>query len=206
METVKTLEKQLLMEDFSDMESMLETVPEAVPESFLVMDELSQCTPSVESCMADNGDKDDQSGMVHSLNEQLSTIQLQRHADFLTAKSDLTEGGNTETTATANDQGATQIHRNVTFSDVTFSNVSQTSSDSKETHPWPENTVLFAGDSLLGGVDERKMSAKRWIKVRDFSGATVDDMMHYLKPLLPKKTIKNHSANWNKRLPLQICR
>lgn len=40
---------------------------------------------------------------------------------------------------------------------------------------------------MLEGFDERKMSSKRLIKVRKFPGATIDDMQHYLVPILEKK-------------------
>ena len=46
---------------------------------------------------------------------------------------------------------------------------------------------MIAGDSLIGGLEAHKMSAKRSIKVRSFSGATVIDMVDYLKPLLRRK-------------------
>lgn len=54
-------------------------------------------------------------------------------------------------------------------------------------HPWPKGTCVIIGDSMLEGVDERKMSSKRLIKVRKFPGATIDDMRHYLIPILEKK-------------------
>ena len=54
-------------------------------------------------------------------------------------------------------------------------------------HPWPKGTCVIVGDSMLEGIDERKMSSKRLIKVRKFPGATIDDMRHYLIPILEKK-------------------
>ena len=53
-------------------------------------------------------------------------------------------------------------------------------------HPWPKGTTLITGSSILLGIQEGKL--KRYnAKVRAFSGATVDDMHDYLKPLLKKK-------------------
>ena len=40
---------------------------------------------------------------------------------------------------------------------------------------------------MLEGLDERKMSSKRVVKVRKFPGATTDDMYHYLMPLIQKQ-------------------
>ena len=43
--------------------------------------------------------------------------------------------------------------------------------------------VLIAGDSLLYGVDEQRLSNKYNVKVRCFPGTTISDMFDYLKPL-----------------------
>ena len=40
---------------------------------------------------------------------------------------------------------------------------------------------------MLEGLDERKMSSKRVVKVRKFPGGTTDDMYHYLMPLIQKQ-------------------
>ena len=53
-------------------------------------------------------------------------------------------------------------------------------------HPWPKGTTLITGDSILCGVEEKRLSQGR-AKVRVFLGATVDDMYDYLTPLLKKK-------------------
>ena len=42
---------------------------------------------------------------------------------------------------------------------------------------------------MVEGIDERRMSSKRVIKVRKFPGATVSDMCHYLILLLEKKAV-----------------
>ena len=54
-------------------------------------------------------------------------------------------------------------------------------------HPWPENTILVTGDSMLHGVNGNKMSKKYNVKVRPHSGATVRDMYDHLNALLRKK-------------------
>ena len=52
--------------------------------------------------------------------------------------------------------------------------------------PWPSNTTLITGSSILYGVDETRLK-KYKAKVRVFPGAVIDDMYHYLTPLLKKK-------------------
>ena len=55
------------------------------------------------------------------------------------------------------------------------------------THKWSKNTTLIVGDSMISGIDETMISRKgRIVKVRPFSGATIEDMYDYLKPMLRK--------------------
>ena len=52
---------------------------------------------------------------------------------------------------------------------------------------WPKRTILIASDSTFNQLDEKKLSKHNNIKVRAFSGATVEDMHYYLHPLLAKE-------------------
>jgi myosin heavy subunit len=52
---------------------------------------------------------------------------------------------------------------------------------------WPKNTVLIAGDSMIGGLEEKRMSRKYNVKVRSHPGATTHDMCDHLNALLRKK-------------------
>ena len=55
------------------------------------------------------------------------------------------------------------------------------------THKWSKNTTLIVGDSMIAGVNETMISRKgRVVKVRPFSGPTIEDMYDYLKPILKK--------------------
>ena len=53
--------------------------------------------------------------------------------------------------------------------------------------PWPKNTVLITGSSMIQGVDENRMSKKLTVKVRPNRGATTRDMYDHLNALLRKK-------------------
>ena len=57
---------------------------------------------------------------------------------------------------------------------------------STESHKWPKKTILVVGDSMLAGIDEKRMSYRSNVKIRSFPGATIDDMFDYIKPLLQK--------------------
>ena len=55
-------------------------------------------------------------------------------------------------------------------------------------HAWPTGTCLIVGDSILTGIDEKRLSRnKQVVKVRNFRGATIGDLKHHLVPLLKKK-------------------
>ena len=47
----------------------------------------------------------------------------------------------------------------------------------------------MVGVSILTGIDEKRLSRNnnQVVKVRDFRGATIDDLKHHLAPLLQKK-------------------
>ena len=52
----------------------------------------------------------------------------------------------------------------------------------------PRNTIVIAGDSIINGVFEDRLRRKNHVvKVRNFSGANVEDMWHNLMPLIRKK-------------------
>ena len=74
----------------------------------------------------------------------------------------------------------------------------------------PHYTILIAGDSMINGINEKHISTNfKSIKVRCFSGATIDDMYFNLIPLLRKKPAAlvlhvgtNNSSN---ETSFQIC-
>ena len=40
--------------------------------------------------------------------------------------------------------------------------------------PWLKNTVLIAGDSILNGIEDHRLSKTRNVKLRAFPGAYID--------------------------------
>ena len=52
-------------------------------------------------------------------------------------------------------------------------------------HKWPKNTLLCVSDSIMN--NEKRLSRKFNMKIRCFSGATVDDMFDYITPRLNKE-------------------
>ena len=57
-----------------------------------------------------------------------------------------------------------------------------------DAHLWSKNTILIAGTSMIDGINKKRISTNfKSIKVRSFSGGTIDDMFFELTPLLRKK-------------------
>ena len=68
---------------------------------------------------------------------------------------------------------------------------SKETDDMRDTHHWRKGTTLIAGDSILYGIDEKKICRNGSVKVRVFSGTTIEDPRdYYLKPLLRKQPSK----------------
>ena len=52
---------------------------------------------------------------------------------------------------------------------------------------YPSNTTVIAGDSIINGIHEERLSGKYGVvKVRNFPGATIEDMQHNLVRILEK--------------------
>ena len=68
----------------------------------------------------------------------------------------------------------------------TFSKNDRTSEDICETTTiqgqYPSNTTVIAGDSIINGIRKKRFSGKYGVaKVRNFPGATIEDMQHNLR-------------------------
>ena len=46
-----------------------------------------------------------------------------------------------------------------------------------------KSTVIFAGDSIVKNLNGWMMSRAKRVKVHSFSGATITEMKHFIKPL-----------------------
>ena len=57
-----------------------------------------------------------------------------------------------------------------------------------ENHLWPAGTICVMGDSMLHGLDERRLGRNTQnVKVRCFPGTRIDDLYDYCKPILKKQ-------------------
>ena len=84
-------------------------------------------------------------------------------------------------------------------------NINESLSKQKHQGLYPSGTTVIVGDSIINGVIEERINKKdRPVKVRNFPGATVPDMEHYLIPIIQKKPsniILHVGTNDAKNLP-----
>ena len=84
-------------------------------------------------------------------------------------------------------------------------NMNESSSKLKHQGLYPNGTTAIVGDSIINGVIEKRINKKDGpVKVRNFPGATVADMEHYLIPIIQKKPsniILHVGTNDAKNLP-----
>ena len=64
------------------------------------------------------------------------------------------------------------------------SHIISTSKMKTKKQPLNKSKVIVAGDSIVKHVDQKKMSRNNMVRVRSFPGAKIEDMHHYVTPLL----------------------
>ena len=126
--------------------------------------------------------------ITDKLNQQLSHIRAEKHTEYAILSGNIND---------ENKEKPFKIDRGI---NGTLSNLLPTSHNLKidkswcnsdeviiNPHKWPSNTILIATDSIFNQIDEKRLSKQYNVKVRAFSGASVQDMYWYLHPLLAKE-------------------
>ena len=65
-------------------------------------------------------------------------------------------------------------------------NINEAAETNKEFHG-PSVTCAIVGDSMVNGIDEKKLQKHGNVKVFYFSGARINDMNHHLMPVIAKR-------------------
>ena len=133
---------------------------------------------------------------------KLTNVKLKRKIQYLQFKVKDSQP-TMENIATGNFKPRTTSARCLSESTNLISSTSQSLQEQKETshrrstgyyrnsrnmHKKRNNDVYIVGDLMLNGLDERKMKKGDGnVKVRAHPGATVTDMLHYLKPISQKQ-------------------
>ena len=121
------------------------------------------------------------------IDDQLTSIRKHKHKMFLELQQNKTNNTNHDI---VDFKIATSI--NNTQDEMIISSTYY--DDIPNNEKWKPNTTLIVGDSMIAGIDEKRISGsddeknhkKRNVKVRMFEGAKIVDMYDYIKPLLKK--------------------
>ena len=65
--------------------------------------------------------------------------------------------------------------------------INEASPKESSKHTWPAGTCNIVGDSIITGIDEKRLSKNRLVKVHECRGATLADINHHIIPILKKK-------------------
>ena len=118
-----------------------------------------------------------------NLEKQLNTIRKRKNANYTNNnifKKLLKKNTNSQSDSNSSDKYENTRTKKIAI----LQNKTEEENKNRIKHSWPKGTSVFTGDSMVVSIDERKMSSKRLIKVRSFSGAICYDMYHYLVPIL----------------------
>ena len=118
-----------------------------------------------------------------NLEKQLNAIRKRKNANY--TNNNIVKKLLKKNTNSQSDSNSSDKYENTTTKKIAIlQNKTEEENKNRIKHSWPKGTWVFIGDSMVFGIDERKMSSKRLIKVRSFSDAICYDMYHYLVPVL----------------------
>ena len=113
-----------------------------------------------------------------SIDDQLKMIREEKHQEYLLSTGckspSLENTNNSENTKQFCDPQARK------------ENLNETAEINKE-FQWPSGTCAIVGDSMVNGIDEKKLQKNGSAKVFYFSGARINDMNHHLMPIIAKR-------------------
>ena len=134
-----------------------------------------------------NGSDTNLINIVHrNIDEQLKAIRKEKHKQYLqntSCKSPSQENIVIETNE-KNDSDKTNEQPNDTHDKITNDGIN----DRDNQCCWSSGTSAIVGDSMINRIDEKQLSQKFGnVKVFHFSGARIEDLNHYIVPIIKSK-------------------
>ena len=128
-----------------------------------------------------------QTSMNRNIDKQLKAIREEKHKEYLqntSRKSPSRENIVIETNE-KNDRDETNEQPN----DTHDKNEVENKKDERDNqYCWPSGTCAIVGDSMVNGIDEKRLSQKHGnVKTFHFSGARIEDLNHYIVPVIKNK-------------------
>ena len=136
--------------------------------------------PNISCIPSDN--MHDNINSVANVATQLRDVRQSYREKYYSTKSKAVDVGIANTDSTDHEASCTEKSDS-----PKESSYDETQTGKSAVHTWRKGTTLIVGDSMLGGVKEGLIGPRGNMKVRSFPGATLDDMIDYLRPLLRKK-------------------
>ena len=125
--------------------------------------------------------------MNRNIDEQLKAIREEKHKQYLlnnSRKSPSQENIVIETNE-KNDRDKTNEQPNDTHNKITNNDINESDNQSY----WPLGTCAIVGDSMVNGIDKKRLSQKYSnVKVFNSSGARIEDLNHDIVPIIKKQT------------------
>ena len=120
-----------------------------------------------------------------NIDEQLKAIREETHKEYLknTSRKSPSQENIVIETHEKNDRDNEQPN------DTHDSNEVKSEQEERDNQfCWPSGTCAMVGDSMVNGIDERRLSPKYGnVKVFHFSGAKIEDLNHYIVPITKNK-------------------
>ena len=124
--------------------------------------------------------------MNRNIGEQLKAIREEKHKQYIqgTSRKSPSQENIVIETNEKNDRDKTNEQPNDTHNKITNSDIN----DRDNQCCWPSGTCAIVGDSMINGIDEKRLSQKFGnVKVFHFSGARIEDLNHYIVPIIKNK-------------------
>ena len=120
-----------------------------------------------------------------NIDEQLKAIREENHKEYLqnTSRKSPSQENIVIETNEKNDRDNEQPN------DTHDNNEVKSEQDERDNQfRWPSGTCTIVGDSMVNGIDEKRLSQKYGnVKVFHFSGARIEDLNHYIVPIIKNK-------------------
>ena len=128
-----------------------------------------------------------QISMNRNIDKQLKAIREEKHKEYL--QNTLRKSPSRENIVFETNEKNDRDETNEQPNDTHDKNEVENKKDERDNqYCWPSGTCAIVGDSMVNGIDEKRLSQKHGnVKTFHFSGARIEDLNHYIVPVIKNK-------------------